>query len=93
MLFLSISRPQTTQWYRSKVFAQSDQAISDVRLDKGKGWHLFFCSEAPGLVFSEEKDGGLPPVTSEKAPALFFIKRLVSEFLSCACANIFKRFS
>jgi hypothetical protein len=27
---------------------------------------LFFCSEAPGLVFSEEKHGGLPPVTSEK---------------------------
>jgi hypothetical protein len=27
---------------------------------------LFFCSEAPGLVFSAEKNGGLPPVTSEK---------------------------
>ena len=27
---------------------------------------LFFRSEAPGLVFSEEKDVGLPPVTSEK---------------------------
>jgi hypothetical protein len=27
---------------------------------------LFLRSEAPGLVFSEEKNGGLPPVTSEK---------------------------
>ena len=27
---------------------------------------LFLRSKAPGLVFSEEKDGGLPPVTSEK---------------------------
>jgi hypothetical protein len=27
---------------------------------------FFFRSKAPGLVFSEEKDGGLPPVTSEK---------------------------
>jgi hypothetical protein len=27
---------------------------------------LFLRSKAPGLVFSEEKHGGLPPVTSEK---------------------------
>ena len=28
---------------------------------------LFLRSKAPGLVFSEEKDSGLPPVTSEKS--------------------------
>jgi hypothetical protein len=77
-----------------------------LELVPGKDWHLFFCSEAPGLVFSmtylrgklapsafpstgsglrlppqisHEKDGGLPPVTSEKAPALSFLNRGVGE--------------
>jgi hypothetical protein len=31
-----------------------------------RGIRLFLRFEAPGLVFSEEKNGGLPPVTSEK---------------------------
>jgi hypothetical protein len=53
----------------------------------GKGWNLFFRSEAPGLVFSAEKDGGLPPVASEKAPALPFIKLCVRDHFMGLCKH------
>jgi hypothetical protein len=80
MLFFIISCPQVTEWYLPEVFVCGSMI--------GKGWHLFFGSEAPGLVFSEEKDSGLPPVTSEKAPALSFLELRVGDQLMSSCKHL-----
>jgi hypothetical protein len=44
--------------YRSKVFAQAHDAISDTRLDKGKGWGLLCSDWREGAVFSALIYGG-----------------------------------
>jgi hypothetical protein len=42
----------------SKVFVKAHEAISDMRLDKGKGWGLFCSDWWEGAVFSPLIYGG-----------------------------------
>jgi hypothetical protein len=51
----------------------------------------FLRSEAPGLVFSEEKNGGLPPVTSERphAPVIPNVPCKQFDAVSSKCKYIF----
>jgi hypothetical protein len=56
--FIAERRLIFTGWYRSKVFARAHEAISDTRLDKGKGWGLFCSDWREGVVFSPLIYGG-----------------------------------